>query len=108
MPILAQFARRPIVVVWCLALLAAAVSLAALQLPRVTPLAGAGAALIAVLIAAGACFAVALEDGGALSPAPALLIAGLSAAGWPLLALAALAGTLAPAFLSVPEGFAFF
>jgi signal transduction histidine kinase len=99
MPILAQLARRPILIVWILALLAAAVALAALRLPPITPLAWAGAALIAVLIAAGDRYAVALEDGGALSPAPALLIAGLSVAGWPLLALAALVGTLAPAFL---------
>jgi two-component system, NtrC family, sensor kinase len=100
MPILVQLARRPILIVWILALLAAIVALAALRLPPITPLAWAGAALIAVLIAAGDRYAVALEDGGALSPAPALLIAGLSVAGWPLLALAALVGTLAPAFLS--------
>jgi signal transduction histidine kinase len=106
MPILVQLARRPILIVWILALLAAAVALAALRLPPITPLAWAGAALIAVLIAAGDRYAVALEDGGALSPAPALLIAGLSVAGWPLLALAALLGTLAPAFLSTKESHA--
>src|SRR5262245_61107580 len=103
MPILVQLARRPVLVVWILALLAAAVALAALRLPPITPLAWAGAGLIAILIAAGDRYAVALEDGGALSPAPALLIAGLSVAGWPLLALAALLGTLAPAFLSAGE-----
>jgi signal transduction histidine kinase len=103
MPVLAQLTRRPVLVVWILALLAAAVALVALRLPPAPPLAWAGAALIAALVAVGDRFAVALEDGGALSPAPALLIAGLSAAGWPLLALAALAGTLASAFLSIPE-----
>jgi signal transduction histidine kinase len=103
MPTLVQLARRPVLIVWVLALVAAVVALAALRLPPITPMAWAGAALIAVLVAVGDRYAVALEDGGALSPAPALLIAGLSAAGWPLLALAALIGTLAPAFLRAPE-----
>jgi signal transduction histidine kinase len=103
MPVLAQLARRPVLIVWVLALLAAAVALAALRLPPITPLSWAGAALISPQIALGDRYAVAVEDGGALSPAPALLIAGLSVAGWPLLALAALVGTLAPSFLSVGE-----
>jgi signal transduction histidine kinase len=103
MPILAHLARRPVLIVWILALLAAVVALVALRLPPITPLAWAGAALIAALVAAGDRYAVALEDGGALSPAPALLIAGLSVAGWPLLALAALVGTLAQAFLRPPR-----
>src|SRR5262245_56920717 len=98
MPTLVQLARRPVLVDWSLALLAAVVAWAALRLPPITPVAWLGAALIAILVAVGDRFAVALEDGGALSPAPALLIAGLSVAGWPLLALAALAGTLAGAF----------
>jgi two-component system, NtrC family, sensor kinase len=98
MPIRAYFARRPTAVVWMMALLATAVALLALRLPPVTPPALIGAVLIAALIGIGDWFAVILEDGGALSPAPALLIAGLSVAGWPLLSLAALAGTLAPVF----------
>jgi two-component system, NtrC family, sensor kinase len=97
-----QLARRPVLIVWILALLAAVVALAALRLPPITPLAWIGAALIATLVAAGDRYAVSLEDGGVLSPAPALLIAGLSVAGWPLLALAALVGTLTPAFLRAP------
>ncbi|HEY3229677.1 MAG TPA: ATP-binding protein [Roseiflexaceae bacterium] len=103
MPTLVQFARRPLVVIWCLALLATAVALAALRLPPATSAALGGAALVAVLIGLGDWMAVALEDGGALSPAPALLIAGLSIVGWPLLPLAALAGTLAPAFIRASE-----
>jgi signal transduction histidine kinase len=103
MPVLVQLARRPVLIIWILALLAAAVALAALRLPPATPLAWAGAGLITILIAAGDRYAVVLEDGGALSPAPALLIAGLSVAGWPLLALAALVGTLLPALLSAKE-----
>ncbi|MFL5801174.1 MAG: sensor histidine kinase [Roseiflexaceae bacterium] len=98
MPILAHFTRRPTAVVWIMALLFTILALAVLRLPPVTPQTLIGAMLIAMLIGIGDWFAVMLEDGGALSPAPALLIAGLSAAGWPLLVLAALAGTLAPAF----------
>src|SRR5258706_10370585 len=98
MPILAHFTRRPTAVVWIMALLFPILALVVLRLPPVTPQTLIGALLIAMLIGIGDWFAVMLEDGGALSPAPALLIAGLSVAGWPLLVLAALAGTLAPAF----------
>src|SRR5262245_60812814 len=98
MPVLAHFTRRLTAVVWIMALLSTVLALAVLHLPPVTPQTLIGALLIALLIGVGDWFAVMLEDGGALSPAPALLIAGLSVAGWPLLALAALAGTLAPVF----------
>jgi signal transduction histidine kinase len=98
MPLLARFARRPTVIVWIVALLCTALALTILRLPSLSPQVLIGAVLIALLIAVGDWFAVVLEDGGALSPAPALLIAGLSVAGWPLLALAALVGTLASVF----------
>src|SRR5262249_52443679 len=62
----------------------------------IAPEALAGAAAITLLIGLGDRVAVALEDRSTLSPSPALLIAGLSVAGWPLLPLAALAGTLIP------------
>jgi signal transduction histidine kinase len=107
MSIVVQFARRPVVIVWTLALLAVVAAVATLPLSPATPGAWAGAALIATLIALGDWFAVALEDGGMLSPAPALLIAGLSVAGWPLLALAALAGTLAPVAVRVLDEWIF-
>ncbi len=53
MPTLVQFARRPIVVIWYLALLAIAVALAALRLPPITSAALGGAVLVAALIALG-------------------------------------------------------
>ena len=68
MPTLVQFARRPIVVIWCLALLATAVALAALRLPPATSAALGGAALVAVLIGLGDWMAVALEEIAAVYP----------------------------------------
>ncbi|HEX5691942.1 MAG TPA: hypothetical protein VFX76_18135, partial [Roseiflexaceae bacterium] len=91
-----QLARRPVVLVWCLAALALCIAVVALPRSPLTLEAYVGAVLIATLIAWGDWYAVGMDEGDALSPAPALLIAGLSAAGWPLLAVAALAGTLAP------------
>jgi two-component system NtrC family sensor kinase len=94
-----QIDRRPIVVVWGLALLACGVAMAAIGIPPIAPESLAGAAALALLIGLGDRVAVALEDRSTLSPSPALLIAGLSVAGWPLLPLAALFGTLLPSLI---------
>ena len=90
----AHMLRRPVVIIWFLALFTTAVSLVNLSASPLSskPLIGAG--VIVLLLILGDLASVELEDGSALTPAPALLIAGLVVAGWPLLPLAALVGTL--------------
>lgn len=95
---IAQTARRPVFVIWLVALLATTITLRILGLPPLAPAAAVGVMVIAALISLSDVAAVRLEDGSALTPAPALLIAGLTIAGWPLLAIVALAGTLASSF----------
>jgi len=89
--------RRPVVIIWFLALFTTAVSLVSLAASPLSskPLLGAG--VIVLLLILGDLASVELEDGSALTPAAALLIAGLVVAGWPLLPLAALVGTLGSA-----------
>ncbi len=94
MPILAHPARHPTTIVWIMALLATAIALLALGLPSPHPT---GAAWSCAHRYTDRCRRLVCRGAGGrrrAPPAPALLIAGLSAAGWPLLALAALAGTL--------------
>jgi signal transduction histidine kinase len=89
--------RRPVVVIWVLALITTAVSLVNLPASPLSYEALSGAGVIALLLVLGDLASVQLEDGSALTPASALLIAGLVVAGWPLLPLAALVGTLVSA-----------
>ncbi len=99
MLLIAQVARRPVVVAWIVALLAIAITSIVLGLPPFSYEALIGAAVIAGLLGLGDIAAVELEDQSTLSPAPALLIAGMAVAGWPLLLAAAVLGTLVPALL---------
>ena len=89
--------RRPVVVIWFLALCTTAVSLVYLTPSPLAsrPLIGAG--VIVLLLILGDLTSVELEDSSVLTPAAALLIAGLVVAGWPLLLPAALVGTLGSA-----------
>ena len=89
--------RRPVVVIWFLALCTTAVSLVYLTPSPLasSPLIGAG--VIVLLLILGDLASVELEDSSVLTPAAALLIAGLVVAGWPLLLPAALVGTLGSA-----------
>jgi two-component system, NtrC family, sensor kinase len=86
--------RRPVVVIWFLALFTAAVSLANLAPSPLSPLPLIGASVVVLLLILGDLASVELEDGSALTPVAALLIAGLVVTGWPLLLPAALVGTL--------------
>jgi two-component system, NtrC family, sensor kinase len=86
--------RRPVVVIWFLALFTAAFSLANLAPSPLSPLPLIGASVVVLLLILGDLASVELEDGSALTPVAALLIAGLVMAGWPLLLLATLVGTL--------------
>jgi two-component system, NtrC family, sensor kinase len=92
-----QMLRRPVVIIWFLALFTTAVSLANLAPSPLSSLSLIGVGVIALLLILGDLASVELEDGSALTPASALLIAGLVVAGWPLLPLAALVATLASA-----------
>src|SRR6186713_1778300 len=89
--------RRPVVVIWFLALFTAAVSLVNLAPSPLAPLPLIGASIVVLLLILGDLASVELEDGSALTPVAALLIAGLVVAGWPLLLPAALVGTLGSA-----------
>jgi two-component system, NtrC family, sensor kinase len=89
----------PTLTVWGIMLLIALVVGLIIGTPKVTPLFLIGAALIAILLAIGELIAVPLGDGSLLTPAPALLIAGLSMTSWPLLIVAVVIGTIAPAVL---------
>ena len=93
----AHMLRRPVVIVWFLALFTTAVSLVYLTPSPLVSLPLVGAGVIVLLLIFGDLASVELEDGSALTPTPALLIAGLVVAGWPLLLPAALVGTLASA-----------
>jgi signal transduction histidine kinase len=92
-----QMLRRPVVIIWILALFTTAVSLANLAPSPLSSLSLIGVGVIMLLLILGDLASVELEDGSALTPASALLIAGLVIAGWPLLPLAALVATLASA-----------
>src|SRR5436309_2743046 len=96
MPRVAHIVRRPVIVIWALALIASAITLVALGDPSISRATLAGAAVIAGLLGLGDMAAVELEDRSTLTPSQALLIAGVVVAGWPLLPIAALVGTLLP------------
>ncbi len=96
----AHMLRRPVVIIWFLALFTTAVSLVNLAASPLSSKTLIGAGVIMLLLILGDLVSVELEDGSALTPAPALLIAGLVVAGWPLLPLAALVGTLGSAAIS--------
>src|SRR5690349_15321081 len=89
--------RRPVIIIWFLALCTTAISLVYLTPSPLSSMSIIGAGVLGVLLILGDLASVELEDGSALTPAAALLIAGLVMAGWPLLPLAALVGTLASA-----------
>jgi signal transduction histidine kinase len=92
-----QMLRRPVVIIWFLALFTTAFSLANLALSPLSSIYLIGTGVIVLLLILGDLASVELEDGSALTPASALLIAGLVVASWPLLPLAALVGTLVSA-----------
>jgi two-component system, NtrC family, sensor kinase len=95
-PQVVHMVRRPVVVIWALALIASAITLVELGAPSISRATLAGAAVIAGLLGLGDMAAVELEDRSTLTPSQALLIAGVVVAGWPLLPIAALVGTLLP------------
>ncbi|HEX9372785.1 MAG TPA: ATP-binding protein [Roseiflexaceae bacterium] len=94
MPRAADVIRQPVVVIWTLALLTGGAVQFVFEPSAISYIGLLRAAVLATLLVLGDLAAVRLEDGSALTPAPALLVAGLAVVGWPLLQLAAIAGTL--------------
>jgi two-component system, NtrC family, sensor kinase len=93
----AHMLRRPVVVIWFLALFTTAVSWADLPPSPLSSMTLIGASVIVLLVILGDLASVELEDGSALTPTAALLIAGMVVTGWPLLLPAVLIGTFGSA-----------
>src|SRR5690349_20622795 len=98
MPYISYFlhpARRPIAVIWAIAIIASVITLDILGLPAPSPAALVAAAILVPLLVLGDSAAVELEDAFSVSLAPALLIGGLYITGWAPLLLSILISAIA-------------